>query len=84
MSSFEFLLLPILYRRGPNKWHDQFLPVEILDDWIKAKGLAPAQWASDGKSVTIGDQEYSLSHFGNLKRLCMFHNKNYVAVIMHV
>ena len=55
----------ILYcRRGPNKWRDQFLPVEILDEWIKAKGLPPAEWAKDGKSVIIGDQEYTLSHFG--------------------
>ena len=51
-------------RRGPNKWRDQFLPVEILDDWIKAKGLPPAEWATDGKSVTIGDRQYTLSHFG--------------------
>ena len=54
----------LYYRRGPNKWRDQFLPVEILDEWIKAKGLPPAEWAKGGKSVTIGDQEYTLSHFG--------------------
>jgi hypothetical protein len=51
-------------RHGPNKWRDRLLPVEILDDWIKAKDLPPAEWAADGKAVTIGDQEYTLSHFG--------------------
>ena len=51
-------------RRGPNKWRDRLLPVEILDDLTKAKGLPPTEWAADGKSVTIGDQEYTLSHFG--------------------
>ena len=52
-------------RRGPNKWRDRLLPVEILDDWTKAKGLPPAEWGvADGKSVAIGDQKYTLSHFG--------------------
>ena len=57
--------LYVCFRRGPNKWRDQFLPIDILDDWIKAKGLPPAQWAPDGKSVTIGSEEYTLNHFGN-------------------
>ena len=51
-------------RCGPNKWRDRLLPVEILDDLTKAKDLPPPEWAADGKSVTIGDQEYTLSHFG--------------------
>ena len=51
-------------RRGPNMWRDQFLPMDILDDWIKAKGLPAAQWAPDGNSVTIDSQEYTLTHFG--------------------
>ena len=55
----------LLLRRGPNKWRDRFLPKDILDDWIKAKGLSPAQWAPDGKTVTIGSEEYTLSHLGN-------------------
>ena len=50
------------FRRGPNKWRDCFLPKDILDDWIKAKGLPPAEW--DGTTSVTIDKTYKLDDFG--------------------
>ena len=51
-------------RDGPNKWRDQSLPVDILNEWLKVKSYPDAEWAPDRKSVTINGHEYTLDHFG--------------------
>ena len=54
----------ILFRRGPTKWRDGFLPMDILDDWIRSKGLPDAEWAKGGRSVTIDGDVYTIDQFG--------------------
>lgn len=61
-----FVNLFFIDRRGPNKWRDGQLPVNILNDWIKIRGLPDAEWASDRKSVTIGGDTYTLDDFGKI------------------
>ena len=60
-----------IFRRGPNKWRDAFLPIDLLDDWIKSKGLPEAEWAPDGKSVTIDGDVYSIDQFGKADNYCL-------------
>ena len=38
--------------------------MDLLDDWIKSKGLPEAEWAPDGNSVTIDGDVYSIDQFG--------------------
>ena len=62
----EVLFAHLLSRRGPTKWRDGFLPLDILEDWIKAKGLPEPEWAPDGRSVTIDGESYSIDQFGKI------------------
>ena len=59
------------HRRGPNKWRDSTYPVEILNDWVRAKDFPEAEWTSDLKSasVTIDGKTYTLDQFGELYAL---------------
>ena len=51
-------------RQGPNKWRDQLLPEDILNDWIKSKNFPEAQWSVDGDSVIIDGYKHSLEQSG--------------------
>jgi hypothetical protein len=42
-------------RRGPNRWRDQLLPEDILNDWIKGKNIPEAQWTSTDGSLVDGN-----------------------------
>ena len=67
-STFDLQVFCFLFiRRGPTKWRDGFLPMDLLDDWIKSKGLPEAEWAPDGRSVTIDGDVYSIDQFGEAK-----------------
>ncbi len=54
-------------RRGPSRWHDQLLPEDILNDWIKSKNFPEAQWTTtDGRSVVVDGNSYDLKQNGKL------------------
>ena len=61
-------------RKGPNKWRDRVLPVEILDDWIKSKNYPPAEWEKDKKSVVVDGQTYTLEQFGKFVLIKCWHH----------
>ena len=42
--------------------------MDLLDDWIKSKGLPEAEWAPDGKTVTIDGDVYTIDQFGKFQR----------------
>ena len=54
------------FRKGPNKWRDRVLPVQILDEWVKSKNFPQAEWGADRRSVTIDGETYTLEQFGKL------------------
>jgi hypothetical protein len=56
--------LPGTCRRGPNKWRDPDLPVQILDDWVKSNNFPPPEWSPDKTKVVIDGEKYTLAQFG--------------------
>jgi hypothetical protein len=38
--------------------------MDLLDDWIKSRGLPEAEWSPDGRVVTIDGDVYSIEQFG--------------------
>lgn len=38
--------------------------MDLLDDWVKGKGLPDPEWAPDGKSVIVDEETYTLDQFG--------------------
>ncbi len=59
-------------RKGPNKWRDRLLPVQILDEWVKSKNYPMAEWGSDRRSVTIDGEQYTLDQFGESHGTCPY------------
>ena len=46
--------------------------MDLLDDWIKSRGLPEAEWSPDGRAVTIDGDVYSIDQFGECSRSLNF------------
>ncbi|XP_036404450.1 myoferlin-like isoform X2 [Megalops cyprinoides] len=48
---------------GINQWRDQHKPSQILHNLARLKGISAPLMGDDGKTLTFGGREYSLSEF---------------------
>ncbi|KAG7492728.1 hypothetical protein MATL_G00017920 [Megalops atlanticus] len=48
---------------GINQWRDQHKPSQILHNLTRLKGISPPVIGDDGKMLTFGGRDYSLSEF---------------------
>ena len=59
---------PSWCRRGPNKWRDMELPVQLLEDFCRFRHYPAPEWSPDKRQVIIDGNTYTLDQFGEPTR----------------